>query len=337
MTGAEFGEVDIDLLADYIGGALAGTPDETAVAARIAEDPAWRTAYESLSGGMDLVGAELGRWQSEPMPDELAASLDAMFRAEPPAIDREAPSTSRDESSTAGRAPGTSRDGSPTAGRAPGTSRDGSPTAGRAPGSGPGAPRLTVIDGEGGASGAAPAVPKKEGRRRRWTAPIAVAAGLIAFVGFGLDYLSGRDSASNDAATSTAGEAGVSAMRILSSGTDYTLGTLAGQPPQPLSAPDLPAPAAPRKDTADRSSAAAGALSRLAAAPALQECLDAIEQANGGGRIAVETVDFARFDGSPAVIVRFTAANGGGWAWASGPDCGTPGSGPATLGKVPVR
>jgi len=323
VTGAEFGEVDIDLLADYIGGALAGTPDETAVAARIAEDPAWRTAYESLSGGMDLVGAELGRWESEPMPDELAASLDAMFRAEPFATEREASSTSRGEASTAGRAPGTSRDGSPTIGRAPGSVA--------------GTPRLTVIDGEPAASGAAPAVRKKQGRRRRWTAPIAVAAGLVAFVGFGLDYLSGRDSSSNDAATSSAGEAGVSAMRILSSGTNYTLGTLAARPAQPLTAPDLSAPAAPPKDTAERFPAAAGALSRLAAAPALQECLDAIEQANGGGRIAVETVDLARFNGSPAVIVRFTAANGGGWAWASGPDCGTPGSGPATLGKVPVR
>ena len=28
MTGAEFSGVDIDLLADYIGGALEGTPDE---------------------------------------------------------------------------------------------------------------------------------------------------------------------------------------------------------------------------------------------------------------------------------------------------------------------
>ena len=33
MTGAEFSEVDIDLLADYVGGALDGTPDEAVVTA----------------------------------------------------------------------------------------------------------------------------------------------------------------------------------------------------------------------------------------------------------------------------------------------------------------
>jgi hypothetical protein len=299
VSGAEFDEVDIDLLADYIGGALAGTPDETAVAARIAEDPAWRTAYESLSGGMDLVGAELGRWESEPMPDELAASLDAMFRAETPAIDG-------------------------------GTLTPAAMT-----------PRLTVVDGEGAGSDAAPAVRKKEGRRRRWTAPIAIAAGLVAFVGFGLDYLSGRDSASEDTASSnTAGvsaDAGaeVGGMRRLSSGTNYTLDTLAAEPVQPLTAPGLSAPAAPHKDTADGSVGPSGALSRLSAPAALQECLDAIELANAGGTIAVQTVDFARFDGSPAVIVRFTASNRG-WAWASGPGCGAHGGDAATLGKVPV-
>ena len=50
----------------------------------------------------------------------------------------------------------------------------------------------------------------------------------------------------------------------------------------------------------------------------------------------MESVDYARFDGAPALIVRFTAANGR-WAWASGPACGTPAAGAATLGKVPVR
>ena len=49
MTGAEFGGVDIDLLADYIGGALTGTPEESAVAARIAGDPDWQAAYASLT------------------------------------------------------------------------------------------------------------------------------------------------------------------------------------------------------------------------------------------------------------------------------------------------
>lgn len=278
MSGAEFGGVDIDLLADYIGGALAGTPDETAVATRIAEDPDWRTAYDSLTGGMDLVSAELGRLGPEPMPDELAASLDAMFRNPPPA--------------------------------------------------------MTVIDG----GDTTPRVrPGRARRRLRWAAPIAVAAGLVAFVGFGVDYLAGRDdSRSQDTATSAAGgsaESSASSPQILSTGTNYTQATLGGAPAQTLTAPDLNAPAAPK----DRSQAPARVpLARLDPGQGLQACLDAIQQANAGGVISVQSVDYAKFDGSPALIVRFTAANGT-WAWASGPECGAPGSGPATLGKVPVR
>jgi hypothetical protein len=277
LSGAEFGGVDIDLLADYIGGALAGTPDETTVATRIAEDPDWRTAYESLTGGMDLVTEELGRLGPEPMPDELAASLDAMFRNPPPA--------------------------------------------------------MTVVDG---GDPTPRARTRRAKRRLRWAAPIAAAAGLVAFVGFGVDYLAGRDSRSQDTATSAAGgsaESTVSSPQILSTGTNYTKETLGGATAQPLTAPDLNAPAAPK----DRAGASApGPLARLDPGQDLQSCLDAIQQANAGGVISVQSVDYAKFDGSPALIVRFTAANGG-WAWASGPDCGTPGSGPATLGKVPVR
>ena len=83
MTGAEFGGVDIDLLADYIGGALTGTPEESAVAARIAGDPDWQAAYASLTDGMAFVSAELGRFEPEPMPADLAARLDAALTPPP--------------------------------------------------------------------------------------------------------------------------------------------------------------------------------------------------------------------------------------------------------------
>jgi hypothetical protein len=126
-------------------------------------------------------------------------------------------------------------------------------------------------------------------------------------------------------------------IQYLATGTNYTPATLAGTPVQTLNAPpDLTAPAAP-KDSSERSGgSAAGPLSRLAPGPGLQDCLNAIQQANAGGTISVQSVDYAKFDGSPALIVRFTAKNGG-WAWASGPACGTPGTDPATLGRVPVR
>ena len=55
-----------------------------------------------------------------------------------------------------------------------------------------------------------------------------------------------------------------------------------------------------------------------------------------GLSLSVLFVDYARYEGAPALIVGFTAANGG-WTWAVGPECGTPGAGAATLAKVPVR
>ncbi|MFI5893243.1 hypothetical protein ACIA5D_24355 [Actinoplanes sp. NPDC051513] len=298
MTGAEFRGVDIDLLADYIGGALAGTPDEPVVATLIADDPAWRDAYESLSGGMAAVEAELGRLGSEPMPDDVVARLEEAFAA----------------------------------------------------------PRLTLVQDAGNG---ADDVRDKElrlskrrpGRRLRWVTPIAIAAGAVAFVGFGADYLAGRDNSSSDkSATSTAGGAADSQARrddaqapamaesgpgasvagkgevppapqVLESGTNYTKKTLAIAPAQTLSS---------------QPAATAGSLVRLNGTTALNECLDMIAAENGAGPIAAETVDYAKFNGKPAIVVRFTAGNGA-WAWASGPSCGTVSGHADTLAKVPVR
>ncbi|MFF5081925.1 hypothetical protein ACFY36_33155 [Actinoplanes sp. NPDC000266] len=278
MTGAaEFSGVDIDLLADYIGGALEGTPDESVVATLIADDPRWRSAYETLGGRMAMVGAELGRLAPEPMPSDLAARLDEAFSAPP---------------------------------------------------------RLELVHDAG------PVERKK--RQRRWVTPIAIAAGVVAFVGFGLDYLAGRDSASDDSAASTA--AGGSAEQVpaaspptLSTGTDYTKATLAIAPSEPLSAASNPDETFSAQKNGDRAATATvPELARLVPLTALQECLDAIQRENAGGPIAVESVDYARFNGSPALVVRFTATNGL-WAWASGPSCGTPAGDADTLAKLPVR
>jgi hypothetical protein len=298
VTGAQFGGVDIDLLADYLGGALAGTPEESVVAARIADDPAWREAYASLGEGVALVSAELGRLGPEPMPADLADRLDALLTGD-----------------TAPVAP---------------------------------ARHLSVVDGGLASGDAANPVREKRppGRRLRWAAPIAVAAGVVAFVGFGLDYLHGR-SQSSDASTDSAagssevrGKAPAAARPIapgqtLASGTDYTHATLGAEPPpQPFGATETSPQAGP--DAApDLASGIGAALRRLSAPAALQDCLDAIAAENAGGTLSVESVDYARFAGRPAVIVRFVAANGH-WAWASGADCGTRSAGAATLDKVPV-
>ncbi|GAA0450992.1 hypothetical protein Ade02nite_75870 [Paractinoplanes deccanensis] len=279
MTGAEFSGVDIDLLADYIGGALEGTPDESVVATLIADDPRWRAAYETLGGRMAMVGAELGRLPAEPMPDDLAARLDEAFSA----------------------------------------------------------PRLTLVPGDPEAPAAA--ARKRAGRRMRWATPIAIAAGVVAFVGFGLDYLAGRDSAQENQATSAAGsaeQAPAAPPPTLSSGTDYTRATLTTAPVQPLDAASMPDSTFSAEKNSDRATGALPGLSRLAPLAALQACLDAIQRENAGGPLSVESVDYARFEGAPAVVVRFTAANGL-WAWASGAECGTPAGGADTLAKLPVR
>jgi hypothetical protein len=303
VTGAEFDGVDIDLLADYIGGALDGTPDQTAVAALIAGDPAWRAAYESLGGAMALVGTELGRMDPAPMPADLADRLDAMFTSGVPE---------------------------------------------------PAVPHLALVPGEPASGDGAPRVPGKvgarRGRRMRWAAPIAVAAGVVAFVGFGLDYLAGRES--SNSTESSAGSADQGAPvdsraagraapprtdQIFASGTDYSTTMLGREPVHPLTAPERDSPSSRvPKSTPGLAAADDGALQRLSLGSALQDCLEAIGRENAAGPISVQSVDYARFNKAPAVIVRFTAANGA-WGWASGPACGTPGGDADTLGKVPVR
>jgi hypothetical protein len=320
VTGAEFGEVDYDLLADYIGGALEGTADESVVAALVADDPAWREAFEDLRAGMAAVGAELGRLAPEPMPAELAARLETLFAEQAPGA-----------SGAVEKAP--------------------SP--------------LTLVH-DSGAPVSAQGV-RTRGRRLRWATPIAVAAGAVAFVGFGLDYLSGRqsESASDSSVNAGAGSAfdkqdaplsSAGGLQILATGTDYTGVTLGSSPEsaQALSAsqpsaflPSSPSAAAPyaappnspsaeRKDPAPERAAESDPLATLRPKAALQKCLDAIATENGFGAISPLSVDYARFNGTAAVVVRFTAGNGG-WAWASGAACGASGGGAATLDKVPVR
>jgi hypothetical protein len=394
VTGAEFGGVDIDLLADYIGGALTGTPEESAVAAWLADDPAWQTAYASLSEGMVFVSAELRRFEPEPMPADLAARLDATLTdsiapfdatltdliapfdatltdsidrldgtaaeldsaGQPSFLDlvaRGAEPTltadQRDNEVTGPAANPEPRDGD---GTGPGSIADPEPITGVL--AQPPTPHLALVRGDLAVGDVSNPVRKmapesRRGRRLRWAAPIAVAAGLIAFVGFGLDYLAGRDSVSSS--TSSAASGGGSADRkaatpplarplttaqLLASGTDYTHATLGVAPVTPMTAPFSPdASPAIREASPGLVAGGGSALKRLTGSAALADCLAAIEQANARGAISVESVDYARFGRAPAVIVRFTAANGQ-WAWASGADCGTPAGDAATLDKVPV-
>jgi hypothetical protein len=394
VTGADFSRVDIDLLADYIGGVLTGTPEESAVAARIADDPAWQAAYESLGEGMSFVSGELGRLGAEPMPADLVDRFDTLLTSfalldstaaapdETPAstaaqADRASETSPFGEISLVGQAPSfgtTDHAGETTAisrldhtGETPSLGDSGETEAADATmasragadaeviadagpiSAGPAAPpvpHLTLVRGDGAVGDGAHRVREtqpapRRGRRLRWAAPIAVAAGLIAFVGFGLDYLAGRSTESGKADSGS----GVSAARgeappfgaaqKLASGTDYSHATLGTLPVQPMTAPLTSSDEPGRKSAPGLAGGVEPALQRLSSPSALADCLAAIERANSGGALAVESVDYARFGGAPAVIVRFSATNGH-WAWASGADCGTQAAGAATLDKVPV-
>jgi hypothetical protein len=341
VTGADFTGVDIDLLADYVGGALDGTPDQARVASLIAEEPAWRDAHALLSAGMAEVGTELHEWgtEPEPMPTDIFARLESAL-----ALPGERP----EEIATV----------EPSL-----ESRPGSTTVDAAPG-----PRLKAVpastgeDLDGGAAASGPRLEsvRKKGfdRRRRgvrWSASLAAAAAAVGVAGLGIAYLGSGSSSSHDSTTSkAAGAASMPGIATLPGGVitstdrDYTADGLRGDEVAPFSAgsgsiaPKAPPSALATPDNRGESSKgiAGGegltdALARLRPAAALQTCLDAIGTANGVGTITVQSVDFARFAGRPALIVHFTAANGD-WAWVSGPACGLPGVGPATAYSVQV-
>lgn len=302
MTGADFTGVDIDLLADYVGGALDGTPDEARVAALIVDDPAWRDAHALLSDGMAAVGDSLRDWgaEPEPMPAAVVTQLDSAIAE----------------------------------------------IGGAAPASG----RHLVAVRETGVDRKEAQRPRPSRRTLRWGASLAAAAAVLAFAGIGVSYLGSSNSSSDTATSGAAGEAkaapqvqaGVPLTAVISnSGIDYGPGTIANGPLKQFSASDAGNPPRSSRQAASPSPASMSAegladgLARLRPREALQTCLDAIGAENGAGPIIVQTVDYARFSGKPALVVHFTAGNGS-WAWASGPDCGLRGIGASTRFSVQV-
>ncbi|RQW98808.1 hypothetical protein DKL51_09750, partial [Micromonospora globispora] len=115
------------------------------------------------------------------------------------------------------------------------------------------------------------------------------------------------------------------------SGTDYTPEQLSGatrSEPGPTSGSSATASAALAPGD-ERLSEGAG-LDRLTGREALDACLGAISSEHAGGAVTVDLIDYASFQGRPALVVTFVDAGGGRWAWVSGPECGVPGSGADT-------
>ncbi|RKN46327.1 hypothetical protein [Micromonospora endolithica] len=305
----EFHEVDHDLLADYVGGALDGTPEEATVARLVDEEPAWADAYALLAPAVADVRADLSAWGATAlaMPPEVTDRLTAaLARAE-----------DRDGAAGAGATPDR-HTGSPVPAQ---------PLGGRRP---EGVPRPAPDQGTAAGPGR---------RRRRWTrlaGPVALATVSIAVAGLGLQQLAQRgddatttsDAARPEVAAPAAGTPFRTTGPLLSTGTDYSAEALSEPPAAQTRQFASKAPAGqPGVTSEDGRVAGPIGLDRLHDPAAIDACLTAVTAEHGDAPIVVDTVDFARFRGEPALVVWFTDAAGARWSWASGPECGIPGSG----------
>ena len=331
MSPREFSEVDHDLLADYVGGALDGTPEQATVARLVEEDPAWGRAYATLAPAVELVRADLAEWANAPAPempaavaDRIAAALSGAGPAPTPADENDAHDRVP-QATTSGLDAGADRSGGHR--RTGGTSR---PTEGPGRSTGPGR------------------------RPRRWArvaGPIALAAASVAAVGLGVNQLVTTQNGGDAAVTAQSGRDGKAAPTAAfgpladapfrttgparRSGTDYT--------PEQLSGAAEPGPTSGSSGRAttelapgdERLSEATG-LDRLTGREALDACLGAISSEHAGGPVTVDLIDYASFRGQPALVVTFVDAGGARWAWVSGPECGVPGSGADTRFRTRV-
>jgi hypothetical protein len=261
-------EVDLDRLADFVGGALDGTPDAEAVRELVSNDDAWAEAYASLVAADALVRVQLrGLGGPVPVPLDVVRRLDrALAQAAVPTA----------------------------------------------------------------------TVHRLDAHRRWRKAAIGLSAAAAAIVIIGLatvGVLRGMHGvASSDSAGSSAmapQKAAGAPPQVLTSDRDYSAATL-GQVGQPstLSGQGL---AGPESDTgtgtAPRTDNLAGPLARLTDPTARESCLTAIVGEYGG---QVGTVDFARFNGAPALVAVVTGSSkapGARWIVVVGPACGEGSSG----------
>ncbi|MFF5214133.1 hypothetical protein [Micromonospora sp. NPDC000442] len=359
MSTGEFSEVDHDLLADYLGGALDGTPEHAEIARLVAQDPTWTRAHALLAPAVDSVRTELAEW-GEPtleLPPEITDRISAaLAAAEPPA----APTAEVTPTPAASEDPE----------RAAAATRDPDPAVDH-PGSEPAGGKVTLVPAQPLGGPRRPGGPLRPGqdrssssrpgrRRRRWArvaGPVALAAAAVVGLGALQLFQPGggddvaTDTALNDRAASpvvphaypqesagqpatrSAPERATAATgdpyRVVGapqrSDTDYTPEALARMTPsvRQFSSGGDPGLGAENQERLP----APGDLSRLGDQTALSACLAEIGAEHSGGPLVFEVIDYARFQGLPALVLQFTDASGTSWAWVSGPECGVPGSG----------
>jgi hypothetical protein len=335
--------VDLDRLADFVGGALDGTPDAAAVRTLIDTDPAWAAAHADLVAATSAVSADLRAVGSRPhaVPEDVAGRLDAFLRR----LELEATPAAEPDTAPAPR----SESGPGAPGAPPGTRQPGGAAAG-----GPGTRRGADSRGPGGTDsrgpgGVAMSGPRGTGpgrrgqhRRAKWAAALSAAAAVIA-VGVGFVALVPGAQVNQDSATNApAGDAGAAAPQAaggptpFASGRDYRPGSFAGlgsglrageaQPPQvdanKSAQPGRATDVEPGGGENYAQATIAPELARLTGAVARQACLDAIRQTHGG---VPSVLEFARYTGRPALIVRLEGSSSGDGkplVVVVGPDCG---------------
>lgn len=314
-------EEDLDLLADHLGGALDSTPEGERVARLVATDPAWARAAARLSGAFDAVATDLQALPTPVLPDDVAVRLEAVLR-------------------TAGTPTGVLRTRAEPGSRA----ESGSPV---------GVPARPATEVR--------RPPRTANRRRRraarWGAGLAVAAAAVGFAGFGLSNLDlgAADHADQGALSTSAEESperAIAGPRLLTAtGADYHRSGLPAQPPQqrPLGTDpqvtqdgdagspggsDQPGLTTDERDTA-RAGTVPAALQHLMPLP--QTCLSAVQEGYEQGVTTVDGVDYAHFEGAPALVIWVTTDTGESWVTVAGPQCGSPGAAADERHRTAVR
>lgn len=284
-------QVDHDLLADYVGGALDGTPEADRVASLIAESPRWREAADALSAAVEAVSHDLAilRATPEPMPPDIVARFGELLQS--PAV---APVKARPAVD---------------------------PLAARQP-------------------------TRKVRGVRRWRR-MAVPAGLLAaFFGFlgvlnffsleGSKFETPAGAPQQDAgATNSLAFTSAPAVATITSGRHHNRTSVSASRMSSL-------PVAPPETLKHESTPTHGSgvgvtgiippeLERLTEPTALRQCLEAIANVLPG---TPTLIDFAYFEGHPALVISITAGMAK-WTFVAGPGCGI--KGPDEIFRTPLQ
>ena len=301
-SGAPAGDhLDLDALADVLAGER---PDD----AHLRRCASCADRLAELQDAEVAVVASLATLPDPPLPDGLAARIEAALRAEP------ALEAAPDEAQGVGTRTGTST-GTGT-GTGTGTRTGTRAGTGGVTGTGTGT-------GTGSVRRSPASVTTLPARRRTWLPAAAAAVALVLAGGLAWPALQGAGS--DESADSTAAGGGVAETESADdagaaqaaatvrndSGTDYADETArAAALPQVLAgtaAPSRVLESAPEATDEERSDATSSALApdplaRLRDPAALEDCLSGL-RAPGEGDTAPLALDYARFDGAPALAV----------------------------------